>query len=543
MTVSQQERQPPAPEAGSVASRPPWLRLFAGLLMLLVGTATFMSASSMPSADARVVGGNLPINEGASSGRDINAHNSPTVVRNPRDDRSLAVVNRIDSPMFSCAMHRSIDRGASWLTAPLPFPEGEELPPRCFAPDAAFDSDGMLYISFVTLIGRGNTPNALWLTSSSDGGNSFATPTRVAGPLTFQARLTADPLRAGALYLSWLQGLEVGNLMFPDPGNPVVLVRSDDGGGTWTDPIRVNDLRHDRAVAPSVAVGRGDEVYVLYLDFGDDALDYHGAHEGVGGEPYDGTWSLILARSRDRGDTWAHTVIDDKIVPVERVIVFFPATPSLAIDQESGRVYAGFHDGRRGDADIFVWASSDGGSSFGRALRVNDTADGDGRTQELPKLTVAPNGRVDVVYYDRRADPDDIMSEVSLQFSNDGGASFAPHVLLTDAPFDSRIGFGSERGMPELGSRLGLVSSDAAAMAVWSDTRSGTDASNKQDLASAVVQFSETSPLRMPLQILGLIVGALGVLTLLSITRRFGAKADGQTARARSQRRLRTTDI
>jgi hypothetical protein len=44
--------------------------------------------------------------------------------------------------------------------------------------------------------------------------------------------------------------------------------------------------------------------------------------------------------------------------------------------------------------------------------------------------------------------------------------------------------------MPDLGNRLGLVSADALALAVWSDTRAGTVDSNKQDIAGARVSFS-----------------------------------------------------
>ncbi len=496
-----------------------WPRLVLGVIVLATGVSTWMAGSSLPTATARVVGGNLPLNAGAVDPRDISAHNSPTLVQNPVRPENLVVVNRIDTPMFSCGLHLSGDGGASWRDGQLPFPAGEELPERCFAPDAAFAPDATLHVSFVTLIGRGNTPNALWLTTSTDGGLSFSTPARVAGPLTFGARLAADPSAPGRLYLTWLQGLEVGNLSFTNPGNPVVMVRSDDAGRSWSEPVRVNAPAHVRAVAPSVAVGSDGRVHVLYLDMGDDALDYHGAHEGQGGDPYEGTWTLALARSTDRGATWAHSVVDDGIVPTQRVIVFFPPAPSLAVEPGGRRVYAAFHDSRLGDPDAWVWASTDGGASFGPPLRVSDTPATDGRTQELPKVATAPGGRLDVVYYDRRADPVDAMAEAVLRSSHDGGRSFGPRLVLSDAPFDSRIGFGSERGMPDLGSRLGLVSTRDGALAVWTDTRGGTEASNKQDLARGVVRFSPASPLRTPLRALGLVVGLLGGLTLLSAVR------------------------
>jgi hypothetical protein len=89
-------------------------------------------------------------------------------------------------------------------------------------------------------------------------------------------------------------------------------------------------------------------------------------------------------------------------------------------------------------------------------------------------------------------------------------------VRVSDAAFDSRIGFGSERGLPDLGSRLALLSSERRALAVWSDTRAGTEASNKQDLAAASVSFTKGSALRRPLRYGGLLVAAVGLLVLLS---------------------------
>jgi hypothetical protein len=116
-------------------------------------------------------------------------------------------------------------------------------------------------------------------------------------------------------------------------------------------------------------------------------------------------------------------------------------------------------------------------------VRVNDTPARDRTAQYSPKLAVAPDGRLDVAYYDRREDAgSNVFNRVSLQSSYDEARSFGPRTELSSVEFDSRVGFGSERGLADLGSRLGLVSDDDGAVAVWSDTRSGTDASSKQDL-------------------------------------------------------------
>lgn len=496
--------------------------LFVGLALLVVGGGLVVSAGSLDGASTHLVGANAPIAAAATDLRVIDANNSPTVVRSPTDPSYLVVVNRVDTPRFSCAMHVSLDAGATWEPVEIPFPAGEEDPPRCFAPDAAFGADGTLYVSFVTLIGLGNTPNAAWIVTARPGTTELSTPVRTLGPNAFQVRLATDPARAGRLWLSYVNVEETATLGIAEPGNPVQVIRSDDGGATWGAPVAVSAPGRQRVVAPSIAAGPDGAVHVLFLDLGDDTLDYAGAHEGRGGEPYDGTWSLVLARSGDDGATWAETEVDRSVVPTERIIVLFPPSPSLAVDAERERVYVAFADGRLGDADVRVWASTDGGATFGPGRRVNDTRPRDATSQYRPRLAVAPGGRVDVVYYDRRADADDVMNEVSLQSSTDAGTTWQPRVRLTDRAFDSRIGFGSERGLPDLGSRLGLVSTDDRALAVWSDTRAGTEASSKQDLARAVVAFKGGSPWRGPMRAGGsaAVVVALGMLGWVLVGRR-----------------------
>ena len=506
-----------------------------GGALIALGGGAFLIGSSLEDRPTRTIGPNRPINAGATDPLDSEAHNSPTLARNPVDLSNLVVVNRIDTPRFSCALHVSHDGGRTWTRFPIPFPSGEEDPPRCFAPDVAFGPEGKMYLSFATLKGPGNVPSAIWITTSDDAGRTFSIPSRALDPLAFQVRLTADPRRRGRIYLSWLQGTATATLAFPNAGNPINSARSDDGGATWQPTVRVSPDSRQRVVAPSPAAGARGELYLLYLDVGDDSLDYHGGHEGKGGEPYQGTWSLVLARSTDEGGTWSESVVDPRVVPTERFIVFFPPYPSVAVDQRSGRIYAGFHDARLGDADVWVWTSEDGGKTFARPNRVNDTRRGDRSSQYLPALAVAPNGRLDVVYYDRRADPENLANQVSLQSSSDKGKTFGRRVRLTDASFDSRVGFGSERGLPDLGSRLALLSTKRRGLAVWTDTRGGTVESNKQDLGRAVIEFAEPVPMRGPLRVGGSVLGAAGAaLVAMWVVSLLRSARAGMVAKGRS---------
>ncbi len=477
--------------------------------------AVIVSTAFDSPASARTVGPNAPVNTGASQATDIRSNNSPTLVRNPTRGGNLVVTNRIDTPDFGCALHVSFDGGANWAGSRIPLPEGEE--PKCFGPDASFAPDGTLHVSFVTLAGPGNTPNAGWIVRSADGGRSFSRPVRTLGRLAFQVRVAVDPDDSRRVYLTWLQGSQIGFLRFAQPGNPIRAARSDDGGATWSPPTQVSSPDRGRSIAPSPAVGPDGKLYVLYLDLREDQLDYEGAHRGEGGPPYPGPFSLVLARSLDRGRTWEESLVDDRIVPIGRFVVFFPPLPSIAVAPD-GRVYAAFHDARLGDADVWLWSLAEGSDDWEGARRVNDTSRRDGTWQYLPQLAVAPDGRLDVTYYDRRSDPENVMNHVSFQSSFDHGDSFIGSLRLSSRPFSSRIGFGSKADLPTLGSRLALASTQDRALAVWTDTRAGTVASNKQDLARAVVALSEPARLSPAAEHslryggIGLMAAGLGVL-------------------------------
>lgn len=161
------EVNPPA------VGRPSSLIAVVGVGLLLCGSGTIVLGKAVyTSFTATVEGGNHPVNAGAADLADIFSHNSPAVAANPRDPSNVVVVNRIDSPTFSCALHVSTDGAATWSETALPVPQPDRE--KCYAPDLAFSPDGTLYVSFVTLQGRGNVPHAVWTTSSDNGGRTLS---------------------------------------------------------------------------------------------------------------------------------------------------------------------------------------------------------------------------------------------------------------------------------------------------------------------------------------------------------------------------------
>lgn len=460
---------------------------------MAVSAPSGVTAAPLPQTSPDVspeVSPDVPVS--ATDLRTIAANNSPQVVDDPTNPRFVASAFRVDAPTFSCGLAVSGDGGRGWATArPVP-----ELPPgaeRCYAPEIAFDRAGRLYYLFIGLHGDGNEPMGVFLTASTDHGRTFAAPWRVLGPENYQVRLLIDRSVGdrGRIHLVWLRAsADAGIGALPSGDNPIVAVHSDDGGRTFSEAVRVSDSSRPRAVAPAAVLGPSGAIHVVYYDLVGDARDY----QGLEGPTWDGNWAVVHTVSSDRGDSFRPgTVVDGGVVPPGRVMLIFtmPA-PALAAGA-GGRLVAAWPDARAGDPDVWSRWSADAGATWAPAVKVNDDASGRAVEQSLPRLAVAPGGRVDMVFLDRRNDTANLLNDAYYSWSGDGGATFAPNVRLSSRASSSRIGqryqSAPARGLVEFGSRLGLVSRAGSAVAVWPDTRNSTGGTAQQDLFGAVVTF------------------------------------------------------
>lgn len=423
------------------------------------------------------------------------AFNSPTVAVDPTEDRFVVVANRRDAP-FDCGLQLSGNGGRSWVTAaPVP-----KLPPgadTCYGPEIAFDRDGLLYFLFVGLAGPGNSPMGVFLTTSGDRGRTFSDPRRVLGPERYQVRMALDPTagRNGRIHLVWLEATSdppLGGL--PSPPNPIMAAYSDDGGRRFSRPAQISDPARERVVAPALAVGPDRAVHVLYYDLGDDVRDY----QGLEGPPWEGTWTLVATSSNDGGRRFGPgVVVDDEIAPPGRVMLIFTMRPPALAAGEDGWLYASWYDNRNGDWDVFVRRSPDGGRTWKPPLRINDDRVANRRHQYLPRVSVAPDGRVDAIFYDRRGNVENRGNDVYYTYSRDHGATFEPNIKLTALDSDSTIGprylVPSAAGLIEFGSRLGLISKRGEAIAAWTDTRNTGRGAPSQEVFAAEIRFPDAT--------------------------------------------------
>ena len=438
----------------------------------------------------------------------IAANNSPELVRNPRRAGNVVLVHRIDRPTFSAAVQWSADAGGSWHETALPLPAGKDRP---YGPDAAFAPDGTLYVVYANLVGVGNVPQSLWVSTSRDGGRSFSAPVHVSGLNSYQARIAVD--HSGTVFITWMQARDVGLYRIVALPSPIVEVHSRDGARTFSAPVVVSDAQRERVgVATPVIDSRGDLV-VLYEDFKKDVRDF----EDLDGPAWDQPFALVLTRSSDGGRSFfPGREVDSSIIPAHRFLVFLPEFPSISAGF-GGKLYVAWSDARNGDEDVFLSASSDAGRTWSGPVRVNDNRIGDRTAQYLPTVEAAPDGRIDVVFLDRRNDPRNVMTDTYLATSYDGGRSFANNRISTNS-FSSLVGPVANAHLPvDFGSRLGLLSSDDGALSAWTDTRSGSVDTGRQEVAVAQVNIHHISWMTQWPAVLALL--ALGVVAITTAPR------------------------
>jgi hypothetical protein len=116
----------------------------------------------------------------------------------------------------------------------------------------------------------------------------------------------------------------------------------------------------------------------------------------------------------------------------------------LAIDRSGGptnnNIYmlASVVPPGRSTTDVMFVRSTDGGQTFSAPRRINDDPVNPSKWHWFGTLSVAPNGRLDAVWYDTRNAANNTDSQLFYSFSTDGGVTWAPNVAVSNAfnPFE-----------------------------------------------------------------------------------------------------------
>jgi hypothetical protein len=392
---------------------------------------------------------------------DITRHrgyfNEPSVAINPRNPQQVVVAYQTGARIAY-----SRDAGRNWRTASDTAPDNYAVSGDV---SVAYDNSGhafLCYIAFDKLgtkeyWGQNATRNGVFVRRSPDGGKTWKQPpvplmehaTEPGIPFEDKPYIVADNTDgpyAGNLYVGWTQ--------FTLTQSVILFSRSEDHGETWSKPMRISTEaglpRDDNGAVEGFtgAVGPDGTLYVVWAD---------GTH-------------VVFTSSRDGGRTFAPSRGAIPIAPpyfqisdIDRANGF----PVISIDPHGGHdaalLYLSWSDYRNGDVDVFCSTSADRGRTWTQAVRVNSDPLHNGADQFFPWLAVDPvTGAANLVFYDRRDDPENSRAVVVLARSTDHGHSFKNYLWMKE-PFDPNNDF--------IGDYTGIAARDGRVYGVWTEER------------------------------------------------------------------------
>ena len=236
---------------------------------------------------------------------------------------------------------------------------------------------------------------------------------------------------------------------------PGLFSRSTDGGVTWTTPVAIPN-------SPQ---------------FGTVEVDSNG-NVFVGGEASNGTFWCVRSSNAQIGN---QTPTFDQITAVDLggFLVGGGINPAgltgqvfLRVDRSGGssnnNVYMlasvrppSYSNG----SDVMFAHSTDGGASFSAPVRVNDDAT-QNKWHWFGTFSVAPNGRLDAVWYDTRNAANNIDSQLFYSYSTNAGVTWSTNVPVS-------VAFNPQEGYPnqnKIGDYITIVSDETGGNVAYAAT-------------------------------------------------------------------------
>jgi len=266
----------------------------------------------------------------------------------------------------------------------------------------------------------------------------------------------------GRIFVSWA--------MFNGNGrSPIEVAFSDDNGRRWDGPIVVSDKSHTTNQDARLNVAPDGSLYMTFLG-GPNASSLKGNF-------------IAVAKSSNGGKTWSATHVvapivapTDGLLPNSSYRVFADVTAS--IDQATGQLVMAFTDGSTGASQVFVVHQLVAGriGAWSVPSRVKPSAN----EEFFPWMSSAPDGRVDLVFYDRSCDPNDVLNCVTLSSSSDAGSRWSSKSLLSQGfdgdKFQACVAFvqPTDCGTFFLGDYIAVASTDRRAISLFTGNGTGS---------------------------------------------------------------------
>jgi hypothetical protein len=334
----------------------------------------------------------------------------------PREPDRLGISGLASQCESTIAVHVSTDRGTSWTPRCMP-DNGYSMYER---PSVAFHPNGTL---LATHTGEDELGSALFLWRSPDDGLTWK-KSFVDSPYSSHGSVSdahvhvddrPDSPHRGSIYLSY-RWTDVSD------GDQTRVAYSRNGGRDWTLQGATSfDDRNNMGPA-SLAIGRDGKLYLAYskctLWLPDEGCIGSATVRMVRSDDGGVTWSAptIVA---DKG-----LPPDSEGMTLPNTNVRAAMDPSLAVDASSGprkgELYAALTALIDGRLQVVITRSEDGGTTWSPQQPVS-AAPGD---QFMPTVGISRRGEMAVTWLDRRNDAAAVRYQPMIAFSTDGGRSF-----------------------------------------------------------------------------------------------------------------------
>lgn len=481
------------------------LRMMGTGLAAVVGTLALAVAAGAESDKRPIVTAAVQVTTNPDPAR---GHSSPAIARNPKTGELVIVEAEVRSDE-RCVVHVSGDDGRSWFRGgdPMREPLTDCSFHAEFGPYAtmAFGKDGTLYMAFVAsepaaarsedsaAAGAGYTPRSVFLARSSDSGRSFTTATVFRAPrdnvdrgLNKGPSIAVDPSDESRVYVGWRHG----SFSSDREKQKSAVAASSDGGKTFSAPVDLSDK--NGGDYPTMSVDSDGALHAVYWSKTFPGLEF--------GDPKTPLRPIFYRQSTDNGKTFG------KPVQVDQGSQDTTRPPVIATDPESGVLYAVWDStperknlakGFKGATDVFFAVSRDGGKTWSRRRMLNDDRNPN-VNQVLPGISVAPDGRVDVAWYDDRStlgedpasDPP-TAQDVFYTSSDDQGQTFSQNIRITDRSIDRTVGVWGNN--IDSNHNVGVDSTDGAVYFAWQDSRNGDRRFQAEDVYTAKLVLDRAS--------------------------------------------------
>ena len=423
----------------------------------------------------------------------------PGLAVNPADINHLVQVER-DVLTLTCNRNVSFDGGVTWQGGPLlspgdfPPPDAPVVPtPHCpsFEGSVVWGTGQNVFAAFSSSRASGQGNSAI-VSRSTDGGRTFV-------PVVAQNNPNGAPPNPSytnpELMVHKGAGTNGADRVYvaSQSGARIVVSVSNDSGITWGAPVIVDASAANCCTESSApALGADGSVYVAYR-----TSDFQGF--------------VRVAKSTNGGATWTQrdaAPVRGYIDENGQIAGSTSTWPRITSDLRTGALYMVYMQGPpvnarsdhfiHPDVDTLFVKSTDGGTTWTFPIRVNDDPLGSGApatgpAQRHPDLSVAPNGRIDVVFQDRRhgfrspthshlGNGEARMGDTYYAYSTDAGNSFSKNRRISDKTQNLDVGYDHYGQIYwSWGPALANLGNDEILFA-WQDSREGNYDNENDDI-------------------------------------------------------------